>query len=1211
MGLWFAADIRRSFSILHMNLTEVEQSKTPRAGEQGADYGGLRMTHAKWETSVTGSAVRRFSLRAPMEVVAGRVSTGAPAGMYDGRKSLWPISRALSVLAGSARLTVFAAVWLGAASFVYAQTVPGTAPSSPASTTQGQPPPAQPPAASGAPAPAGATTPNPTTPNVTGAGQKPQNQQDQKQQAANEANSVSSASATLAGWKGLRVERISFEGVVFSDKDPLPGQLSQQSGQALDPAKVTASIRRLFASGRYRDIRVTGQRTAGGMVLTYVGVPRYFVGRVTIEGVKQERLVSVLEYSTKLNPGSPFTQADVAAGTEGVKQALASAGYFASTVTPRTELDEPDRQVNVFYKVNMGPQARIGEVAVEGSDPGFTPEEFRKRAKLKRGRKVNRETVSTALSRLRKQYQKRDRLEATAALKTQTYDPPKKRLNYDFNANQGPLVKVVVQGAKISKSRLKLLVPIYQESTVDNDLLNEGSFNIKDFLFREGYFEATVTVRVDGENTPSETVVFTVNPGKKHKVASVTITGNKYFDDDLLQERMQVQKADLYVRSGRYSPHLMQNDENAILALYRANGFNKATVTSSVKDTDTDAHGKPLRVSAIDVHVQITEGTQQKFGPVKVTGVDASRETDVKGLLSSQEGQPYSLMNLSADRDAILNYYLAHGFSQARVDVKQQVEADASRTDVNLIVVEGQQVFIDKVLLSGDVHARPAVIAKQVEVHPGDPLNQSALLNSQRKLYGLALFNEVNTAVQNPEGDDPLKNVLVQLTEARRWDVTYGFGFEAQTGTPPRGQISTASRILLGLPANEQLSQNGHTGVSPRVSVDVTRINFRGKDESVTLHTTYGLLERVATLTWQDPHFRGTENWAASLSGGYSNVQNITTFQASTLQGDYRITEKYKKADTLIYNFQYRRVAVNAATLQVSANLIPLLSQPVRVGGPGMTWFHDTREPGPLDASRGMFTSVQEFLASSKFGSQTSFNRVDIANSTYYHWGKHQYVLARNTRLGFEAAFGANPNINNQSCVNTAATGDLLDRNPSCNPVPLPERLYAGGANSHRGFGINNAGPRDLQTGFPVGGSGVFVNTIELRLPPPVLPIVGSSINFVLFHDWGNVYRNVSDIFPSLMRFRQPNQQTCKAVGPTDNPPITQASPFGVCDFNYGSHAVGVGARYKTPVGPLRVDFSYNLNPPIYPVIFDFVQSPPHYSQAPHFNFFFSIGESF
>jgi hypothetical protein len=57
-----------------------------------------------------------------------------------------------------------------------------------------------------------------------------------------------------------------------------------------------------------------------------------------------------------------------------------------------------------------------------------------------------------------------------------------------------------------------------------------------------------------------------------------------------------------------------------------------------------------------------------------------------------------------------------------------------------------------------------------------------------------------------------------------------------------------------------------------------------------------------------------------------------------------------------------------------------------------------------------------------------------------------------------------------------------------------------------------------------------------------------------------------------------------------------------------------VGARYKTPVGPIRLDFSYNLNPPIYPVIYDFSNSnngKPHVGQAGHFNFFFSIGESF
>jgi outer membrane protein assembly factor BamA len=256
---------------------------------------------------------------------------------------------------------------------------------------------------------------------------------------------------------------------------------------------------------------------------------------------------------------------------------------------------------------------------------------------------------------------------------------------------------------------------------------------------------------------------------------------------------------------------------------------------------------------------------------------------------------------------------------------------------------------------------------------------------------------------------------------------------------------------------------------------------------------------------------------------------------------------------------------------------------------------------------------VQEFFASSKFGSQASFNRSDVTNSTYYAFGKHQYVLARSTRLGFENTFGPNPNVGSTSCqTNYQATDpttmkpvgpvvNLLLTNPSCNAVPLPERLYAGGATSHRGFGINDAGPRDLQTGYPVGGNAVLINITELRMPAPTLPFVGDSINFVLFHDMGNVFTHIPDMFPSIGHFHQPNQSTCANV----------SSAFGTCNFNYFSHAVGMGLRYKTPVGPIRVDFSYNLNPPVYPVIYDFSGNPPYEGQASHFNFFFSIGQAF
>ncbi|MGH9597802.1 MAG: POTRA domain-containing protein, partial [Edaphobacter sp.] len=362
---------------------------------------------------------------------------------------------------------------------------------------------------------------------------------------------------SLWDWKGLRVEKIVFEGVTFDKTDMLPQELPQKVGTPLDPEEVRVSLRRLFASGRYRDISVRGIRQGDAVTLIFAGTERYYVGRVTIDGVKNDRLASLLEFATKLSPGTAFSEPQIAAGYEGIKQMLQQHGYYEPIMSVDSDIDLVGNQVNVTYTVAIGPQAHIGQVLLVGPDAGLTLEEFRETGKLKEGNRVTRDTTSNALDRLRKQYQKKDRLEATVTLQKQTYDKSRKQLDYEFDANQGPEVKVSVEGAKISKNRLHLLIPIYQEGTIDNDLLNEGVFNIRDFEQQQGYFDSKVRVKLVGQGTADESVVFAVDRGVKHKVIAVELKGNKYFTDDLLRERMRVQKANLYLRSGKYSPALV------------------------------------------------------------------------------------------------------------------------------------------------------------------------------------------------------------------------------------------------------------------------------------------------------------------------------------------------------------------------------------------------------------------------------------------------------------------------------------------------------------------------------------------------------------------------------------------------------------------------------------------------------------------------------
>ncbi len=991
----------------------------------------------------------------------------------------------------------------------------------------------------------------------------------------------------LLDWAGLQVVSINFDGVSAELLKPLPSQLAQQPGAPLDPQKIRDSLRSLYATGLYQTIEVAGVRAGDSVTIVFTGVPRLFVGRVNVEGVKDDRLDAVLDSATQLQAGTPYSETRAAQAEPSIKTTLENNGYYRGQIASTKVIDRQNSLMDLNFEVTTGNQARIGDVELTG-DSGLTEAQFRKQAKLKRNSKVNRNTVNRALANLRKRYNKRGHLDATISLTSKEYVLPTNRLNYTFLAHQGPIVLVKVEGAKISRGQLQKLVPVYEEGTVDQDLLNEGAQNLRNYYEGHGYFDVKVSHQPVETDAQHVTALYTVELGKRHVVDSVTVTGNRYFSTELITQRLSVRPNSFLDRYGAFSQQLVAQDIASIKALYMSNGFIAVKVTTKFTDSDTGV-AKPRKISHFKIVYVIDEATQRRIGKYDIEGATAEQLNDFRSLLNTQVGQPYSAININQDRDLVQTYYFSKGYDNAEVSVFQQAEQDhPDSVDFTMKIAAGKQFFVRKMIVSGVERTKPAIVQQRITLQPDDPLNQTALLQMQRRLYDLALFNEVNTAIQNPNGDESYKNVLLNLTEAKRWDVSYGFGFEVQTGTPTSSCLSPAEQATLGITNNYNCSPNGHTGASPRVLFNVSRTNLRGTDQSITLRTNYGTLEQIAMLSYQDPHFLNKPTFNLTLSGGYNNSAVITTYRASILSGALRIAQRANKPNTLIYSMSYRRVVVNASTLQVSLAEIPLLAQPVRVGGPGVTWIRDTRDV-PLDAHHGSFTTGEEFLSDGKFGSQANFDRIEVSNATYYDFGRDHWVIARQTRYGQERAFG---------------NGDQL-------LIPLPERLYAGGATSHRGFPINSAGPRDPQTGYPVGGAGVFVNSLELRPPPPTLRWVGTDLSFVLFHDMGNAFQTSSQVWPSALRIKQPHSYTCRNV----SAPYTTYNTPDTCDFNDFSHAVGLGLRYHTPIGPVRGDFSYNLNPPIYPVFYDYTtssQAPnPHVGQASHFNFFFSIGQSF
>jgi outer membrane protein insertion porin family len=1022
----------------------------------------------------------------------------------------------------------------------------------------------------------------------------------------------------IAQFQGQTIRHISFEGVAAERFATLGTSLPVTVGSALTRENIADSLRRLYGTGLFNSVEAAVQDTPDGLTVIFRGTPREFIGTVSVNGAKGATMNTQLDRASRLNPGTRLADPKLTQALTAMRQVLAQNGYNEPKIDRKLTPHPKELLTDVSFDVTSGPHARIGTVELTG-DSGLTVDEFRRYAHLHPGRLVDRDTVTRALSGVLKYYRKQNRLEAEIKLVSQKYAAH--RVDYRFSANRGPLVKVLIEGAPLSEDRLKRLIPIWEEGSVDDDLLNEGNRRLRDYYQSLGYFDVKIDHQIQSPRTGEVHIVYNVNLGNRRKVERVSVEGNHYFDSATLQELLNVHAAGATDRHGIYSQALVAADVAALKSVYQNNGFSDAKVTPETLGggalPGSDAANAANTDEPLVVLYHIDEGRQQRVGSVRFEGNTHTDAATIQSLLNTEAGQLLSPRNLAGDRDTIATDYMSRGFEQVRVDLDTKTSAaDPTKADVVFHISEGPQIFVRDVLITGLHYTRPATIAPAIKLHPGDPLSQSALEETQRNLYDYALFNEINAAVQNPNGSEIHKTVLLQMSEARRWTFTYGGGFEIQTGTPVNG---CAGLIASGV----SCTPSGKTGISPRILLALTRNNLFGREQSASVQGTYGLLEQRIDLIYQNPNLLGHRKLGLTFTGGYANSQDVTTYVASRFEAGFRFTQAFNRpggrlsrANTFVYGFDFRRVKVAEDSLQVfpTQSFVQALSSAVRVGGPSFTWVRDTRD-NPVDAHRGTYTSFQEFLSAAPFGAEAHFNRIDTSNSSFYSFDKGRFVLARNTRYGQERAFGRG---------STAL-------------LPLPERLYAGGPTSLRGFSINAAGPRDPQTGFPIGGAAALVNNLELRLPPPTLPYFGNTVSVVLFHDMGNVFNNSRDVWPSLLRVRQPDLDACRAltqpvevpdpknpgktklVLPEPGPPETSTGPHGgpkgTCSFNYFSQTPGLGLRYHTPVGPIRLDFSYNLNPPIYPVDVDYSQKQPfsdqHVGEASHFNFFFSLGQTF
>jgi outer membrane protein insertion porin family len=986
-----------------------------------------------------------------------------------------------------------------------------------------------------------------------------------------------------------------------------PPGIAVTAGETLNGDAVASSIHTLYRTGDYADLRAVTTPDGDGVRLDFVVRENFFFNQVVIEGLKPPPSEASASGAMQLSLGQTYYEGDVEQAVSRLQDSLRDDGLYQAKVNVEKRAHPETHQLDVIVHVEPGPRVRLSKIDLK-NDTEYRDAELLKLFKLKQGSQLTIARVQSATSRIRKFLEKKGHLSERVSVRRGEYNAAANSLALTVDVIAGPTVRVTIVGAKFSRGELRRLIPIYQEASVDVDLLEEGKRNLRERLEREGYFDAKVDYTVSDETAKSETpelktgqetITYKVDRGLGYKRLRIEITGNHYFSKQLLLSRLSITPSS-FLTKPRFSRRLLDADVLSMKSLYAANGFLSATV---VGGTPSDQNKGELLV-----RFEISEGKQTLVSSLKLEGMSAITQEELRGVLGSLPGQPYSEVSVASDRDNILALYFNRGFPDASFswsavpDTTKAGEGDetkdaasggkgaeASRESngslergvpMQLIykIQEGSQVIVNRVLLSGYKHTRRKIIQRQIRLQAGKPLREGDVVESQQKLYNLGVFNRVTIDAQNRDGTDPDKDVVVLVEEAKRYTIAYGGGFEVQrlasTTDPTGGQIEA----------------------SPRGILELSKQNLTGRADTLSLKIRGSTIQGRALLAYNSPETLNRDNLSLQATAYVEKSQDINTFSQTRYEGNVQITDRLSGRASLLFRYAFRKVTLS--NLNVPQEEVPLFYQPTLVSEFSLSWFRDTRD-NPADASKGSFNTADFSVAGTALGSSASFFRLFLQNSTY-HTLSRNWSFARSVRIGILEPYGSTVSLSFPAQTGT----------PSPQLIPLPERLFGGGGTSLRGFALNQAGPRDALTGFPVGGQAMLILNQELRFPMK-LPIIGSSLGGALFYDGGNVYSRLDRI---TLRWSSPTpvfKAAYPGVAPGRFNPTTCVYNC-TNELNYFSNTVGFGLRYATPVGPIRIDLGYELNRPEFVVpCTNAAVLCQEGTRLPKFQIFFNLGSSF
>ena len=725
--------------------------------------------------------------------------------------------------------------------------------------------------------------------------------------------------------------------------------------------------------------------------------------------------------------------------------------------------------------------------------------------------------MTKATQYLQCRLEKEGRLGAQVKVTGAEYHQDTNRADIHFSIETGPETAVAIEGAHVWPWTRKSLLPVYQGIGVDDESVEEGRQALLSYFQDKGFFDATVDAKLS-DDKGKKSIVYKIAREKKHKVKSVTLTGNAQLPISELTPQLTVKKSHLF-SPGDFSEKLVRSTVNQLQAVYQSEGFTKAQVTSKVTNNGGD----------IEVSFRVEEGPRDVVQSISIEGADTFPESQFAPAgLKLAAGQPYSQAHVAADRASILAHYLQAGYLNASF---RETAAQVSKSDPHHILVvyhihEGPKVDAGELITLGRKHTKQRLIDDDVSgIKPEQPLTESELLVAGSKLYdhqGVFDWAEVDPKEQvtTQTHDD----VLVKVHEASRNELTYGFGFEVinRGGSIPSGTVALPNLPPVGLPSNFKTSETTFYG--PRGTIQYTRNNVGGKGDSLSFTGFGGRLDQRFAAYYIVPHFRWSP-WKATTSMSAERNEENPIFSAQEELASTQLQRSLDRANTDTFFLRYSFSQTDITRVLIDA-LVPTEDRNVRLSTLAANVTRDTRD-NALDEHKGVLQSLELDFNSTKLGSNVDFVKFN-GQAAWYKQGFHNIIFANSLRIGLAQPF-----------ANSF--------------VPLSEAFFTGGGNTLRGFPLDGAGPQrqvlivgngcnpNCSIQVPDGGNELLLINSEARIPLPIKKGLG----LAAFYDGGNVFPRV-----------------------------------GFHDFtSLYSNNVGIGLRYATPVGPIRFDVGQNLNP--------------------------------